>query len=254
MASSLFMLAFGLGEAGVQSLLEQAFYPALLLIFVIASLGVPIPEDIPLIAAGIILKTQPQIATWTGTLLISAVGIMSGDTILYSLGRRWGPDVFSHRSVRWLISPARLRLMARRFHRWGVWFCFFGRLVMGVRAAMCLTAGVTRFPFWKFFLADLAGACMSIPVFVGLGYGFAHMMPTLETYIVGVRWGVGIVVGLVVAAIVIYEWRHLKTQRRKKARRRENLRIARLAAAARARRSADPGHAVAAGSGQSETS
>ncbi len=227
MVSSLFMLAFGLGEAGVQSLLEQAFYPALLLIFVIASLGVPIPEDIPLIAAGIILKTQPQIATWTGTLLISAVGIMSGDTILYSLGRRWGPDVFSHRSVRWLISPARLRLMARRFHRWGVWFCFFGRLVMGVRAAMCLTAGVTRFPFWKFFLADLAGACMSIPIFVGLGYGFAHMLPTLEKYVVGVRWTIGIAAVVVVGAIVIYEWRHLRYRRRRKARRRARLRALR---------------------------
>ena len=227
MVSSLFMLAFGLGEAGVQSLLEQAFYPALLLIFVIASLGVPIPEDIPLIAAGIILKTQPQIATWTGTLLISAVGIMSGDTILYSLGRRWGPDVFSHRSVRWLISPARLRLMARRFHRWGVWFCFFGRLVMGVRAAMCLTAGVTRFPFWKFFLADLAGACMSIPIFVGLGYGFAHMLPTLEKHVVGVRWTIGIAAVVVVGAVVIYEWRHLRYRRRRKARRRARLRALR---------------------------
>ncbi len=233
MSSYLWILAFGFGEAGVQSLLEHAFYPALLLIFIIASLGVPIPEDIPLIAAGIILKTQPQIATWTGTLLISAVGIMSGDTILYSLGRRWGPDVFSHRSVRWLISPARLRLFARRFHRWGVWFCFFGRLLMGVRAAMCLTAGVTRFPFWKFFLADLAGACMSIPIFVGLGYGFAHMLPTLETYVVGVRWTVGVVAVLVIAAIVIYEWRHLRYRRRRKARRRARLRAARLAASAR---------------------
>lgn len=230
MSSSLSILAFGLGEAGVQSLLEHAFYPALLLIFIIASLGIPIPEDIPLIAAGIILKTQPHIATWTGTLLVSACGIMSGDTILYSLGRRWGPDVFNHRSVRWLISPARLRLMARRFHRWGVWFCFFGRLLMGVRAAMCLTAGVTRFPFWKFFLADLAGACMSIPVFVGLGYGFAHMLPTLEKYVVGVRWTVGLAAVLVIAAIVIYEWRHLRYRRRRKARRSARLHARRLAA------------------------
>lgn len=181
--------------------LEQAFYPLLFMIFVIASLGVPIPEDIPLIAAGVILRIHPGTASWTGTLLVSLIGIMSGDIILYTLGRRWGRDVFAHRSVAWLITPDRLASMSAKFARHGVWMVFVGRLFMGVRAVMCLTAGVTHFPFWKFLLADVAGAIVSIPLFVGLGYFFAHMLDTLREYIADVQ--IALLVAAVVAAAII---------------------------------------------------
>ena len=48
----------------VQGWMAHAFYPVLLLVLVAASLGVPIPEDVPLIAAGVILSQQPEAATW----------------------------------------------------------------------------------------------------------------------------------------------------------------------------------------------
>jgi len=207
---TILLLAVGLSEPTVQSWLEHAFYPVLFLLFVVASLGVPIPEDVPLIAAGVILRTHAHVATWNSTLLVSLCGILSGDMILYSLGRRWGPNVFAHRSVNWLITPHRLRVMTARFHRWGVWMCFFGRLVVGVRAAMCLTAGVTRFPFWRFLLADLGGALLSIPLFVGLGYFFAGMIPALQRYVASVQWLLIAAAILAVAGIVWLEWRLLR--------------------------------------------
>lgn len=207
------MLAAAAFQDLVQGWLEHAFYPSLLLVFVIASLGVPIPEDIPLIAAGVVLKTHPHVASWTGTLLVSLVGIMSGDIILYSLGRRWGRQVFEHRSVSWLITPRRLELMTERFHRYGVWMVFFGRFMMGVRAVMCLTAGITRYTFWKFFLADLAGAVLSIPFFVVLGYLFAGMLPQLQTMLGRFQIVLGIVIALVVAGVIYYEVRRMRRQR-----------------------------------------
>lgn len=217
MTLSLMLLAVGLPLADATDtfaeLLQHAFYPMLLLVFVIASLGVPIPEDIPLIAAGIILRTHPEIASWPPTLLVSLVGIMSGDVILYSLGRRWGRGVFAHRSVSWLITPHRLDVISARFRKYGVFMVFFGRLFMGIRAAMCLTAGVTRYPFWRFFLADMAGAIVSIPVFIGLGYAFAGMIPTLRSYLFGMQSVLAIALGLVVALVVWYEIRRFRRMR-----------------------------------------
>ena len=208
------LVAFSVGEPALQSWLEQAYYPSLLLVFIIASLGVPIPEDMPLIAAGVLLNTHPDIATsWAGTLGVALVGIMSGDMILYSLGRRWGDDVFSHRSVRWLITPPRLETMRARFHRHGTWMVFFGRFVVGVRAVMCLTAGVTRFRFLRFFVADLAGAMVTIPFFVGLGYIFADMLPKLKTVLGGVQWILFVGIALAVGGFIWWEWR--RHQRRK---------------------------------------
>ena len=182
----------------VQGWMTHSFYPVLLLVLLVASLGVPIPEDVPLIAAGVILSHQPEAASWPGTLFVSLIGIMCGDVILYVMGGVWGPDVYRHRWVNRLITPKRLDQMTEKFHEHGLWMCFFGRFFMGVRAAMCITAGVTRLPFWKFFFADLAGALLSIPLFVWLGYWFAGMIPKVKGYVHLVQW---ILLGLALAAL-----------------------------------------------------
>ncbi len=200
----------------VEDWMQQAYYPALLVILVVASLGVPIPEDIPLIVAGVLLRTHPNIASPHGTFLVALIGIMTGDLVLYSLGRRWGPEVVNHRSVRWMITPERFTRVARRFRVHGTWFCFFGRFLVGVRAVMCLTAGATGFPYWRFFLADFAGALLSIPLFITLGYWFAGMIPTLEAYLSraeALAWAAAIV-GIVVAALVYRARRQRKARRR----------------------------------------
>jgi membrane protein DedA with SNARE-associated domain len=222
---SVFVLAVltlaAVGEFGrVEDSMQQAFYPALLFILIVASLGVPIPEDVPLIVAGVLLRTHPPIASWHGTFIVAMVGIMSGDLVLYHLGRRWGPDVVSHRFVRWIITPARFMRVSRRFHVLGTWFCFFGRFLVGVRAGMCLTAGATRFPYWRFFIADFAGALLSIPLFVFLGYWFAAMIPTLLKYLgraEAIAWTVGLVAGLVL--VLVYRARRRRRRAERTARR-----------------------------------
>ncbi len=184
--------------------MTQAFYPVLLGILVIASLGLPIPEDIPLIAAGVVLKTHPQAATWTGTLIVAMIGIMSGDLVLYSLGRFWARDLLRHKFIRWLLSPERFELAKENFHRRGAWYVFFGRFVMGVRAVMCITAGATHYPYWRFFLADFAGALLSVPFFVVLGYLFAGMIPTLKQYIQDTQTILLVLVAVGVAGFILY--------------------------------------------------
>jgi membrane protein DedA with SNARE-associated domain len=197
----LLILATLLLSWDVQGGMQHAFYPVLLLALLAASFGVPIPEDVPLIAAGVILSQQPEVATWLGTLSIALSGIMCGDVVLYVLGKRWGPEACQHRWVNWLITPARLEKMRAKFSRYGMWMCFFGRFFMGVRAAMCVTAGVTRLTFWRFLVADLMGAVISIPLFVWLGYWFANMIPTLEAYVHLFQWGM-----LALAVVIPVGW------------------------------------------------
>src|SRR4051794_29162534 len=54
-------------------------------------LGFPLPEDIPLIIAGAFLWTD------THSLVITSIaawcGIMSGDIVLYMMGRRFGMEI-----------------------------------------------------------------------------------------------------------------------------------------------------------------
>lgn len=194
-------------DAAVLSWMQHAFYPVLLGVLVVASLGLPIPEDVPLIAAGIILATSPETASWSGTLLVALVGIMTGDLVLYSAGKRWGRDVVNHRWVRSLVTPARFDRMVELFHRYGTWMCFFGRFFMGIRAVMCVTAGATRFPYWRFFIADFAGALISIPFFVWLGWKFGQMLPQLKAWLGRAQILIFVLLGIAVVGLVAFEIR-----------------------------------------------
>ena len=191
-------------EATMVEWLQSAFYPTLFGILVMASLGIPIPEDIPLIASGVVLANHPEVASWGGTLIVALLGIMSGDLVLYTFGRLAGPNIVRHRLVRWMITPRRYAWMVAEFHKHGIWACFFGRFIVGVRAVMCMTAGATRYPYWKFFLADCAGATLSIPLFVWLGYWFAGMIPTLRHWLVGVNSVLAIIIGLAIVGLIVY--------------------------------------------------
>jgi membrane protein DedA with SNARE-associated domain len=193
--------------ADMQSLMEHAFYPVLLGVLVIASLGVPIPEDVPLLAAGAILHTHPGVASWSGTLSLALCGIMSGDLILYSLGRLWGPSVVAHKSVGWIITPDRFERMQHGFRRWGVWMVFFGRFVVGVRAVMCLTAGATRYPYWRFFLSDFSAAMIFVPVCVWLGYWSAGMLSRAKFMLHTVQGALVAAALVLIIAFIIYEVR-----------------------------------------------
>lgn len=187
----------------VEAWMSQAFYPALSFLLFLGSMGLPIPEDVPLIAAGVVMRTHDVGATWQGVILTALCFVLSGDIVLYTLGRRWGKDVVNHRSVSWILTPSRFELMTERFHRYGILMCFFGRLVMGVRAAMCLTAGATRYPFYRFIFADALGATVTVPMFVWLGYWFAGMIPTLRAYMRGVTWGVFVALLIIVGVAVL---------------------------------------------------
>jgi membrane protein DedA with SNARE-associated domain len=94
----------------------------------------------------------------------------------------------------------------------GTWFCFLGRFIVGVRAAMCLTAGATGFPLWRFFLADLAGAVISVPLFVLLGYWFAGMLPQLWSYMRDVQLGLWLI-GAVVLLVLLIVYRKRRERR-----------------------------------------
>lgn len=213
------LLVLALSTATVEQWMQQGFYPVLFVILFIAGLGFPLPEDVPLITAGVLLNTHADanIATWPMTLAVALVGIMSGDVVLYHLGRRWGTDVVSHRFVSWIITPSRFQRMTERFQRWGIWLCFFGRFFMGIRAAMCLTAGATRFSFWRFFTADFCGALLSVPFFVGLGYWFGGMIPTIKKYVAEAQLGVLALIAIAVIAYVVYEVRKIRRTRRQAA-------------------------------------
>lgn len=158
----------------VASLIEQLRYVGLFLILFAAGLGLPVPEEVPIVAAGIL--SHAGVFRWWLALLVILAGVLAGDAVLYWVGHHWGEHVLDWRLVRQVLSRKRVARLLAAYRDHGVKIVLTARHVMGLRAAAFLTAGIARVPFWKFLAADAVAAALGIPVSFGLAYVFADQV------------------------------------------------------------------------------
>ena len=187
----------------VASFIEQMGYVGLFVVLFIAGLGVPIPEELPIVTGGVL--SHQLVLRWWIALPVCLAGVLSGDVALYWVGHHWGERVLAWRPVRWVLSPAREEQLKNAYRTHGVKIVFTARHVMGLRAAAFLTAGIARVPFWKFLVADAGAAAVSVPFVFGLAYFFTDQIYAILADVHRVeRWaGLAVIVGLG-AGVVVY--------------------------------------------------
>lgn len=173
-----FFLAATTAHQWIQARLQNGSYLVLFGLLFCCGLGLPLPEDIPLLIAGALVATGKM------KLAIAAIcawcGIVGGDIVLYHLGKTFGLEIRRVRLIGRHLSEKRLEQVHGMFERWGVWVVAVGRMFAGIRGAMVVVAGVTRFTFWKFLLADGLAAVVSGGLFLFLGYAFGKNMDVLR--------------------------------------------------------------------------
>jgi membrane protein DedA with SNARE-associated domain len=175
-------------------------------------LGLPLPEDIPLIIGGFfVAKGQMGLVTVS---VLAWLGIIGGDCVLYSLGRKYGLNITRVPFVGKHLTEARILKAQRLFDRYGIWVVAVGRLLAGIRGAMVVAAGTTRFSFVKFVIADGLAALVSGGLFVGLGYYLGRKLDNVEDIQAKIKpyehW---IIVGIVVVILLVIAymiWRNRK--------------------------------------------
>ena len=136
----------------VSTWIEWYGYPMLFLLLVSNGVGFPMPEDIPVLVAGALGGSGHMdlgIAAF-----VCWCGIIGGDCILYSLGRRFGMNITRVRFVGRHLTPSRIEKAAELFDRYGVAVVAVARMFPGVRAAMVASAGTIRFNIVKFLIAE----------------------------------------------------------------------------------------------------
>jgi membrane protein DedA with SNARE-associated domain len=158
----------------VQHLIEHFTYVGLLVVLFATGLGLPIPEEGPIMAAGVL--AQEQVIRWWIALPVCLIGVLSGDMVLYWVGHHWGERILEWRPVRWVLSKEREDRLKNAYHRHGVKILFTARHVVGLRAAAFLTAGIAKVPFWRFIAADTAAALIGVPVSFGVAFVFADQL------------------------------------------------------------------------------
>jgi membrane protein DedA with SNARE-associated domain len=172
--------------------LEHGSYLGIFLVLLLTGCGLPLPEEVPIIAAGVaasVGKLNPWMA-----LASCLAGALSGDSMLYLIGYRLGRNLFkAHPRLAHLLHAEQEAKMEQYINRYGLSVLLIARFLVVVRAPVYLGIGVMRHPYRKFLLFDAFCASAVVGLFFGLSYAFGdrvaqwvHDSEVLFTVLVGV--------------------------------------------------------------------
>ena len=200
-----FLAVFSLNQ--VEGWFEWGGYFILFGLLFACGLGLPLPEDIPLLLAGYFIsqgKMNPFIAG-----AIAWLGIIGGDCVLYRLGHKYGLNITKVPFVGKHVTKGRILRAEQLFDRYGVWVVAVGRLFAGIRGAMVVAAGTIRFNFIKFVIADGLAALVSGGLFIALGYWAGIKLGSVDEMrqrIKGVEHWVFLGLGAAAALVFLFFW------------------------------------------------
>ncbi len=185
-----------------------AAYGLVFLVLLAAGFGLPLPEDIPLVAGGVLVY-EGKANLW-GMMLTGYLGIIVGDSVMFMLGRRLGSRLGSNPKgffARIMTAEKRARV-EQLFKKHGEKIVMIARFLPGVRAVTYFTAGSVGMRYSHFILYDSIAALLSAPLFVYLGYYFgADIDAVLERIVRGER---SVLIGVLVVGVVVFiisRWR-----------------------------------------------
>lgn len=157
-----------LGDQALSALLVYG-YPALGLILLLGSLGLPVPDGLATTVAGS-LAAQGHM-NWIAAGSIAVAASVLGDLVGYGLGRVLDREVLERRGS-WLGLTVlrRIRLEAL-FERWGALTVFITRTFVSYLSMVAsLLADMSRYPLGRYLPIGAAGRVVWTAAYLGLGY------------------------------------------------------------------------------------
>ncbi|HVX86638.1 MAG TPA: DedA family protein [Phycisphaerae bacterium] len=190
---------------------------ALIIVLVLAGLGLPIPEDVPLIFSGYLCNKHyspitsvipanpgeseqdnsgsdmdnsdesiPPLDITARTphiflmMLAGMIGVLAGDSVVFSIGRRGVTGTsFVARHLQKVLHSKRREKVERHFARHGNWTVFAGRFFPGARSIVFAFAGMSRMSYLRFLAIDGMAAAISVPLFIFVGFRFAGKIESI---------------------------------------------------------------------------
>lgn len=177
----------------------------------LAGLGFPLPEDIPLLLGGYACAQPEMPATLLGMppllvmMICGILAILTGDLFVYCVGRFVGSRVQQWKWFMRLVGHGNLEMARTLCKKKGGRFIAVSRFMPGLRSPAFFAAGSLGMPVGKFLLCDGLAAMISAPIFVFLGYRFAANLDHAKEAIKKGETIGFVVLGLFIVVIVAYK-------------------------------------------------
>ncbi len=192
------------------NMVDQAGYPGLFVVMVLANIGVPGGAELVVPAAGALAATGHLHSVWMAA-LVATLGELTGCSILYTIGY-FGGRPFVARWGKYLkLSEAKLDTFHAFYERHGNVVVFVCRFIPFVRGVSSLPAGVSRMRKRYFLIYTAAGSvlfCVGLTWLGSLfGAHFDEIMPQLHRVTT-------LAIVVVLLAIAGFVWQRVASARR----------------------------------------
>ncbi len=144
-------------------------------------------------------------------LILSIVGDMAGDIILYGLGYRYGLG-FVRRAGKYIgITETLVARMEKYFARHGGKTIFAVKSTTGLCWAAFTAAGIVKMDFKKFVKYSFLGGIVWSGFLVAMGYFYGYLWREIKQYLESIGWIISGLAIVTFAAITLYKnWRAKK--------------------------------------------
>jgi membrane protein DedA with SNARE-associated domain len=200
----------------VTSLYVQTGLVGILLAMAIESCCIPLPSEVVMPLAGIMLVTGKilgGIALLPGLIVVAlagAIGCVVGSMVAYGIGYAGGRPLMLKYGRYMLFSQHDADRADAFFQKYGGATTFFSRLLPVVRTYISLPAGIVRMPFGKFVVYTFLGSfpwCLLL-AYAGtvIGGNLSKLTPIFHSLDI-------VILVAVVALVALYIWRHIRNDR-----------------------------------------
>lgn len=197
-------------ETWFQELIGTYGYLACFVTLLLCGVGLPLPEEITLIGAGMLLAAGEL--HFAPAVVVCSVAILLGDALPFFLGRRYGLRALRIRWVARILHPERFARLQARFKEHGNWATFTLRFFAGVRIPGYFVAGTMRMSWGRFLLLDGLGVMISVPVSILIGRAFHASIQDLQARIRDLHLILGFL-AIALLGVLALRWRRRRPER-----------------------------------------
>ena len=166
----------------INQLLATYGYLVVFLFVGLESVGLPLPGETALIAAGVYAGTTHHLVVGV-VALVAAVAAVLGDNVGYLLGRHGGSRLVARFGRRVGLTPARLKVGRYLFARHGGKVVFVGRFVTVLRTFTAFFAGLNGMGRSRFVLANAVGGVLWAVVCAFGAYALGNAATGVGTFL-----------------------------------------------------------------------
>ena len=157
-----------------------AVYGFIVLFMTASSFGLPIPEEVTLVSAGLIayMARHPDIfppptpdAVGVNLTLLSVIcfiAVLGSDFLIYTIGRLFGDRIIETKFFKRNVGEKRFQKIDKLYQKYGYWASGLFRFLPGVRFPGHMSCGFMKVPVHRFLAVDGAAALLSVPTQVVL--------------------------------------------------------------------------------------